>query len=781
MSGTSMDGCDAVLVEISQPTSQTRPLIVTKSFITHPMSDQLRVQIKKQLDPNSSRIDELTKLDAALSIWFIEAVDALLAHAGLSRQDIDLIGSHGQTMWHDVNTADNPMTWQLSDGSFIAAVTGVTTVCDFRTADVAVGGQGAPLIPFFDQLMYGGGDINIALQNIGGIGNVTLVPSKSTLAARAKGTATLGFDTGPGNMLIDRFVEKLTNGAQRYDCGGQMAAKGVVCEDLLEQWLAHPFFSQQPPKSTGREQFGHAYADERLAAALSRGLSAEDAVATVTALTARTISMAYQVAFNQPGLEVKDSNIIGTATSSLFPDKVIVAGGGARNVTLMNMLETLLAPAVVVRAGAEKLSAEDSGHSDIESDSKEAVAFALFAYLAALGQSNHLPVTTGASKQVILGKICPGENYQRVLLAARNNNYYNNYNNYNNNINTSSSRLPQAVKATSIPASDGDKLIAGISVTETRNASSMRIDTLSAQDVVKLMNSEDEHVFRVVAELRAVIASVAENIAACIAAGGHVFYVGAGSSGRLGVLDASEIPPTFSAPAAWFTGVIAGGDTALRHAVEGAEDHPEYGKRDILDRGVCGVDIVIGVAASGKTPYVHGALQAAKESAQCATVLITCNPHPVRESYVDTVIAAVVGPELITGSTRLKAGTATKLILNQLSTTAMILSGKTYGNLMVDVKVSNAKLRRRAIGIIRTIAASKVDSGDNDDSECSEMLSEREAEALLDDAGGQVKVAVAMHMAGLSKVDAEEALRCCQGRLSSVISRQVNNSLASFL
>eukprot|EP01031_Cornospumella_fuschlensis_P023555 gene23555-28564_t len=681
MSGTSMDGCDAVLVDISHTSGDARPVIKTRSFLTYAMPDQLRAQIKKQLDPNTSRIDELTKLDAALSKWFIAAVDALLMQAGLTYQDIDLIGSHGQTMWHDVNTTDNPMTWQLGDGSFIAAVTGITTVCDFRTADVAVGGQGAPLIPFFDQLMYGGGDSTVALQNIGGIGNVTLVPSRNALASKnSSKSTTLGFDTGPGNMIIDRFVEKLTNGRDLYDHDGQMAAQGVVCEELLLQWLEHPFFHQKPPKSTGREQFGHAYADARLAEALERGLSAEDAVATVTALTARTIS--------------------------------------------------LLAPATVIRAGTTANSDHPNTYDEVDADSKEAVAFALFAFLAATGQSNHLPATTGASRCVLLGKICPGANYQRVALHSR-------------------------------PAA-----------------------------IVQLMSHEDQHVASVVASLHTSIAQVAERMATSISQGGRVFYVGAGSSGRLGVLDASEIPPTFSAPAHWFTGVIAGGDTALRSAVEGAEDHREFGSQDLLEKGVCELDVVIGMAASGKTPYVHGALQFAKETARCAyTVLITCNPYPTWESYLDTVISAVVGPELITGSTRLKAGTATKLILNQLSTTAMILLGKTYGNLMVDVKVSNNKLRRRAIGIVRTILqafyqnprnshgnnSNNSDNSDKSDKSDRNNNSVEFTDAYVDDllvaAGGQVKVAIVMQVFKDTKEQAEEKLRAGQGRLSNVIGR----------
>eukprot|EP01034_Spumella_vulgaris_P044739 gene44739-55670_t len=420
-------------------------------------------------------------------------------------------------MWHDVGGTEDRMTWQLGDGSFISAVTGITTVSDFRTADVAIGGQGAPLIPFFDQLVYGGGDSNIALQNIGGIGNVTLVPA--THLQTSHGRQVMGFDTGPGNMIIDRFVEKLTQGRELYDFDGRLAASGVVCESLLQRWLEqHPFFHLPPPKSTGREQFGHEYADERLAEAVSEGLSDVDAVATVTALTARTIGQAYRVAFGSAETD-----------NTLFPQKVVVAGGGARNLTLMRLLQTELAPAIVVRAGEEG----DDAFSNISSDSKEAVAFAVFAYQAVCGRPNHLPCTTGASREVILGKICPGDNYERVAFKTP----------YDANSVNKLAPTPTTISSTT-------------SVTEMRNSASLAIDSLSAEGVVALMNAEDLHVAQVVAGLRPVIAQVAQQIATCIAAGGHVFYVGAGSSGRIGVLDASEIPPTFSAPGDWFQGLI---------------------------------------------------------------------------------------------------------------------------------------------------------------------------------------------------------------------------------
>jgi anhydro-N-acetylmuramic acid kinase len=223
MSGTSLDGCDAALVEIAPKNYDVgnKVTISTIDFICYPMPDDLRLKINKQLKPETSRIDELAVLDSLLSRWFVEAVFALLEKAKMSPSDVDVIGCHGQTMWHSVNNEDftHNMTWQLGDGSYIANLTGITTVCDFRTADVALGGQGAPLIPSFDNLMYGGHSINIALQNIGGIGNVTLIPRHGC----GKQTS-MGFDTGPGNMIIDRFVDKITGGKELFDKDGRLAA-----------------------------------------------------------------------------------------------------------------------------------------------------------------------------------------------------------------------------------------------------------------------------------------------------------------------------------------------------------------------------------------------------------------------------------------------------------------------------------------------------------------------------------------------------------------------------
>lgn len=239
-----------------------------------------------------------------------------------------------------------------------------------------------------------------------------------------------------------------------------------------------------------------------------------------------------------------------------------------------------------------------------------------------------------------------------------------------------------------------------ISVTEGRNEKSMFLHQMSALEIATLMNEEELNVQRAVKKALPVIAEVAQIIAHTLAQEGRLFYFGAGTSGRLGVLDASECPPTFGVAAEIVQGVIAGGDSALRHSIEGAEDDPEAGVTDVLVYGVTNRDFVLGLAASGNTPYVGGVLGKAKEL-QAKTALICCNPKGALIPLADYPIVLEVGPEVLTGSSRLKAGTAQKQVLNMLSTIAFTLNGKVYSNLMIDVQLSNQKLLDRGVRILQ--------------------------------------------------------------------------------
>ncbi len=289
-------------------------------------------------------------------------------------------------------------------------------------------------------------------------------------------------------------------------------------------------------------------------------------------------------------------------------------------------------------------------------------------------------------------------------------------------------------------------------VSETRNPRTMDLDRLSTRDLVARVNQEDQSVAQAVERELAAISDAVDQIVAAFRSGGRLIYIGAGTSGRLGVLDASECPPTFSVPPGMVVGLIAGGDTALRNSIEGAEDDPAQGAKDLQDIDLSHRDIVVGIAVSGRTPYVIGALEYAA-SVNAATISLTCNPNSELARHADISIAPVVGPEVLTGSTRLKSGTAQKMVLNTLTTAAMIRIGKTYENLMVDVAVSNQKLMTRALGIICDITGA----------------TQAEAERLLADSGNDLKIAILMRLTGLDRDQSKTSLEQNGGVLRNAI------------
>jgi N-acetylmuramic acid 6-phosphate etherase len=285
--------------------------------------------------------------------------------------------------------------------------------------------------------------------------------------------------------------------------------------------------------------------------------------------------------------------------------------------------------------------------------------------------------------------------------------------------------------------------------TEKRNRASENIDKLSTKQIVDLINAEDALVPAAVARQSKQIAAAIDVIVERFRKGGRLFYVGAGTSGRLGVLDASECPPTFGVSPSLVQGIIAGGRRALVRSAEGAEDFPEDGAAAIKKKRVRSKDIVVGLAACGMTPFVHGALKQARKIGS-ATIFITCAPEAVEHIPAEIIINPVVGPEVVTGSTRMKAGTATKLLLNTLTTGAMIKLGKVYGNLMIDLKATNDKLRDRSVRIVMEMT----------------KLNRPDARRLLTRAQGQVKAAIVMHfrrtdLAGALTIldDSEQFLR----------------------
>jgi N-acetylmuramic acid 6-phosphate etherase len=292
-----------------------------------------------------------------------------------------------------------------------------------------------------------------------------------------------------------------------------------------------------------------------------------------------------------------------------------------------------------------------------------------------------------------------------------------------------------------------DKLL-----TEQSNPASAAIDTLPAAEILRIINAEDRKVALAVEQEIPAIARAVDAIVAAIESGGRLFYLGAGTSGRLGVLDASEIPPTFSAPPEMVQGIMAGGESALSQATETTEDDPAIGVRDLTARGFTSRDVLVGLAASGRTPYVLGAVAEARRLG-AVTVGICCTPGAELSDAVDIAIAPLVGPEVIAGSTRMKAGTAQKLVLNMLSTATCARLGYVYGNLMVNVQPKNQKLVARACRIIQQAAGVTLD---------------RAAE-LLAASGNCVRTAIVMGTAGISRTEAESRLAACGGRVRQAI------------
>lgn len=296
-------------------------------------------------------------------------------------------------------------------------------------------------------------------------------------------------------------------------------------------------------------------------------------------------------------------------------------------------------------------------------------------------------------------------------------------------------------------------------ITESTNPATVDIDTLSSLEIVSLINQEDARVASAVQAELANIARAVDIIVECLEQGGRLYYFGAGTSGRLGVLDASELLPTFNAPPELVQAFIAGGDRALRHAVEAAEDDVDAGYQAAADAGVRKGDVVVGITASGGAPWVLGAINASRQRG-AATIALVCNPDGALVSQVDVAIVPVVGPEVIAGSTRMKAGSAQKMVLNMLSTAAMIRMGKVYGNMMVDMRATNQKLRRRAVDMLQKITG----------------ISLQTAEQALQASDFEIKPALVMLLAGTSLEEARYRLERSGGWVRAALGEQPSDS-----
>ena len=378
MSGTSLDAIDVAMVRIQKHGINAK--VRLEHFREFPYPPKIRAVVRELFDPKRARVDDICRYDFILGEVFAAAVLRMLRETKIKADSVDLVATAGQTIWHDpelilvepdVDWMDQPIetrsTFAIGQSAVIAERTGIMTVGDLRVRDVAAGGQGAPLVPYFDWVLLRHKTRGRAIQNIGGIGNVTYIPPK------ANWDDVIAFDTGPGNMIIDELAWIATNGQQPYDVDGALAASGKVSEELLEYWMADPYFSKSPPKTTGRELFGAQFGARILAEA--PGVDIHDLIATATALTAESIARSYRD-FILPRGPIHE---------------VMLAGGGAKNPTLIRMLRE--------RMPNQKLLIYKA------SEAKEAMAMAMIANDSVVGLVTNVAGATGG-RPTVLGKIC---------------------------------------------------------------------------------------------------------------------------------------------------------------------------------------------------------------------------------------------------------------------------------------------------------------------------------------------------------------------------------------
>lgn len=374
MSGTSADGVDTALCRIHGHGLYTK--VEQLSFLFTPFDHSVREEILRLAGGGKATAADFCQMNFLLGKLYADAAEKMCQYNDVNKEDIDLIGSHGQTFWH-IPVPETYLgkslqsTLQLGECAVLAERFGCPAIGDFRVRDIAAGGLGAPLVPYSEYLLYRSTTESVALQNIGGIGNITYLPPSCRMED------IYAFDTGPGNMLIDAICSFVTDGKQEYDEGGAIAAKGHVISELLSDLMKDPYLERKPPKTTGREYFGKQYVERILKDARERNVAPVDLLATVTRFTAETI--AYSIEHYLPNM----------------PDRLIVGGGGAMNHTLMSMIQAAVPRCRVI-------TNEECGY---DSNAKEAVAFAVLANEALFEGTNNVPNVTGASHPVVMGKI----------------------------------------------------------------------------------------------------------------------------------------------------------------------------------------------------------------------------------------------------------------------------------------------------------------------------------------------------------------------------------------
>lgn len=373
MSGTSLDGCDAALVKISQNDDfLSKEEFKLIDFITLPYTNDFRNKIKRNLSDDTAKLSEICSLNFELGYVFKDAIDLLLKKNNLAYADIEFIASHGQTIWHSPTAVNGNVasTLQIGEGQVISVLTGIKVVSDFRVADVIVGGQGAPLVPMFEYLYFKDNSKNVVLQNIGGIGNLTYLKKDCGL------NEVLAFDTGPGNVMIDYYVNKYFH--KQYDENGEIANSGDIINLIFNALKEDKFITKNPPKSTGREQYSHEFLEAFANKYQFEMYDKKDIITTITEFTV------YSIVYNYKAF------LDGV-------DKVIVSGGGAHNKYIMCRLKEELGDIV--------FTCDEVG---LNSDAKEAFAFAILGYLSLHNRFGNVKKATGAMNNVVLGEVSLG-------------------------------------------------------------------------------------------------------------------------------------------------------------------------------------------------------------------------------------------------------------------------------------------------------------------------------------------------------------------------------------
>lgn len=690
MTGTSIDALDACAVAARGHGLAMSVRVL--GGVSRPQGS-LAEGLRRLAEGGAVTAGEVSRLALAFGELHAEACDELAERYG----GPELVAVHGQTVFHAP-----PSSWQMVNPWPVAERLGCAVVSDLRGADLARGGQGAPITPIADWVMFRSAHERRAVVNLGGFCNITLLGRDAGL--ESGGPEVGGRDVCACNHLLD--------GAARaglgldFDPSGENALRGRADPTASDELAALLSAQSGAKRSLGTGDESRAWIEK-----WAKALGGEDLVASAVDALGRVIA----------GAATK-----GTTAGGEPVGRVILAGGGAMNRALV----------AAISRGCEGV-VQTSEALGVGVSLREAAQMAVLGALSRDGVAITLTGVTGVRAPAPIsgawigggrnggGRIGGPGSPARCVPAAV--------------VNASEAGSP----AGALP----DR---GHVLTEQRNPRSAGLDAMSVGDVLRVMNGEDATVAAAVGAALERVAAFVEALEPRVRDGGRLVYFGAGTSGRLGVLDASEVPPTFQAAEGLIVGVIAGGDGSLRKSSEGREDEPE-GVRDDFERlGLNEKDTVLGIAAGGTTPYVIGGLRLARERG-ALTGMLACARAPA--GAAEHVIEVITGPEVLTGSTRLKAGTATKLVLNMITTALMVRLGKAYDNLMVDLRASNAKLTDRAARIVSALTGEDRAG----------------SLALLEKAGGEAKVAVVMRRLGVGAGEARARLAAAGGRLRGAL------------